>query len=176
MQQEFDFSEFFDKSLVTDCLIKFEGSSSAEIRAHKLILANSSNFFFNMFTGQMDEERTGTVNLVYNPDNLLQEAIRWMYNGKKFYEDYDIEKLLKLYAVSAFYTIENLQNDLKTVISQKIPQLKMLNYCDFCYKQGLSETLNYLAVLIGENFEKYDDISKMSDILDVRVYALALQK
>lgn len=170
----FNYKEFLDNSTNSDCEIQLN-DGKAPIKAHKLILANSSTFFYNMFTGQMTEAETGTVEIEYNPGNLVREVINWMYDGKIDYDDKEnVKKLLQIYAISAFYGVSVLQEEIEKIFKQKINPQNMLENCEICYENELNETLNFLAVLIGKNLKDYD-VKQLSDILDVRVYAIALK-
>jgi hypothetical protein len=166
----FDYIEFLEKETVWDCRIIFADGS--EMKCHKLILANSSKFFFNAFTGDMAEQSTGIVQIQFNPENLLQKVIRWMYNGDIKYDD---KSLMQLYAVVHFYGIEVLKADVEKKINEVVNDENVLEYANSCYEMDLQESLNALAPIIGKNILNHD-VNKLSEILDVRVYSLAIKE
>jgi hypothetical protein len=51
------------------------------IRAHRLVLANSSRFFPNIFSAGMQEAESGIVDVVYPPEPFVK-VLRWMYGGQ----------------------------------------------------------------------------------------------
>lgn len=165
----FDYSEFLESGSNTDCELKFPDQPS--IFAHKLVLANSSKFFFNAFTGNMTEQQTGIVSCSFNPDNILEKVVKYMYNGKIQFSN---SELMQLYATVNYYGIDSLRSVLEEKIDKEITPENMLDYCNICYEKNLNEVLNILAVKIGQRLDEYS-VDKLTDILDVRVYALALK-
>ncbi|EAY06448.1 BTB/POZ domain containing protein [Trichomonas vaginalis G3] len=169
----FNFSEFLDNSIISDCEIILD-DGEPPIKAHKLILANSSSFFLNIFTAQMEESATGKVPITKNPGKLLRRVINWMYDGKIQYND-DNKDLLRLYEISLYYGVLVLNESLQKLIREKIKTEDILDYCDFCFNEELSRTLEFLAELIGENIGEFTDLEKLSQILDVKTFSLALK-
>lgn len=169
----FDYMEFLNDGIVCDCRIIFPDNT--EMKCHKMILSNSSKFFFNAFTGDMAEQATGVVNVNFNPGNLLQKVIKWMYNGRIELDETSKKELMQLYAIVHFYGIETLKADVEKKIDSVVNNNNILDYVDICYEEDLQEPLNALAPKIGKNIEKFD-VKVLSDKLDVRVYSLAMRE
>ena len=91
----FDFGDFFENQMISDCKIVTEDQT--EIPAHRVILANSSKTFFNYFTADMEESRTGIVKASFNPNGLLRKVVKYMYDGVI---QIDLDNWVDLYAIS----------------------------------------------------------------------------
>ena len=140
----FDFSEFLKKGIITDCEIRDQ--ENFVIKAHKVILANSSLYFQNIFTANMEEQTSGIVEIDFNPNNLLETVINYMYvpiieitetNWIDLYaiaskyqiktlEQLIIEKCESFLSISNIYTLidnffDNPQNEYRSVAEALIP-------------------------------------------------------
>ena len=167
----FNYSEFLESGVTWDCKIVFPDGN--EMKCHKIVLSNSSKFFFNAFTGDMSEQVTGVVNISYNPGNLLADVIKWMYDGKISKNIYE-NKLMELYAIVHFYGVDVLKEKVEEKIKESVNINNIFDYINKCYDDDLQESLNILAPIIGEHINEYN-VDKLSDALDVRVYSLVLK-
>ena len=179
----FDFLEFYDNQTLTDCIVYIgeDKESSEAIHAHILVLANSSGFFYNVFTGDMEEAKTHEVHVQFNPKNLLPKIIRWMYNGKLTFETEEEEKneIIPILAISNFYNIEKLKKHCQNRIEEyfsgdKNPSL-IFDFIDQCFEYELSHELKFLEGYMATNFEKLD-INKISDSIDVQTFINIIKK
>ena len=167
----FNYSEFLKSGVTSDCQIVFPDGK--EMKCHKIVLSNSSKFFFNAFTGDMSEQMTGVVNISYNPGNLLASVIQWMYDGKISKSIYE-NNLMELYAIVHFYGVDVLKDKVEEKIKSTVNINNISDYINKCYDDDLQESLNVLAPIIGEHINEYN-VDKLSDALDVRVYSLVLK-
>ena len=169
----FDFKSFYKNQEFTDCevIIEDEDSSVSIVKAHIIVLANSSQFFFNVFTGEMDESKTHQVHVKFNPMNLLPKVIEWMYDGNLFFESDEQEKEQKipLLAIANFYTIDALSRYLFESIEKTNSPSEILKYIDQCFQFSLVNELRALEPIIAINFEMIS-IDMLSDALDVPTF------
>jgi hypothetical protein len=80
----FDYLRFYDAGLFTDCEIHVfdhDPSDYRTVRAHRVVLANSSEVFENLFTSGMKESEAGVIDAPNVPFPEFQQVIRFLYSG-----------------------------------------------------------------------------------------------
>ena len=162
----FDFSDFLENEFLSDCIIKIQNpdGSQTDFKAHSVILANSSLFFYNVFTSGMQESSEGVVIVNVNPDNVLPKALTWLYNGKI---QFSKEELMPLFEVAHFYAIDQLTKELKNVFQEIIENnpKEILNFAEQClnneYSMGIRLFYPDFARLIRNKTIPISDISSI---------------
>lgn len=166
----FNYEEFLDEGKLTDCTIVV--SEGVEKKAHCLILANSSEFFFNAFTSGMEEEKQRRVKITENTNDTFIDILKWIYSGKIIIND---ENVMALLHMARFYGVSNLtsvvENWLKQFITGDSFNIeKTKKYIEQCYTSNLSTELEYLTPFIAEHFDEFE-IDYLSNQLDVKIFA-----
>ena len=164
-----DYLEFFQNNELTDCDIVL--SPTETIKAHRAILANSSEFFLNTFTSGMEEDKTKRVNIEFNPCNLFSEVISWMYNGEITIH---LDKCMSLLAIANYYFITQLQQTVQEYITNNCTPQNLALFIDQCYQNELQSELTKLVPEIAKNLDDLKKLSNFGDMLDVGTYAQVL--
>lgn len=86
-----NFDSFLDSQDYTDCTLRAEGQS---IRAHKLILATSSSFFYEIFRSSEKDEHCV---LVFDDIKFhdLKTVVQFMYRGQALLTNEEFIEFLK---------------------------------------------------------------------------------
>lgn len=173
-----DYVRYFDEGILTDCEVRVyetEGSEEYEsIFAHKAILCNGSDFFYNTFTSGMSEAETGIVNTSKNPKGLLKDVIRFLYSGELAMGDDDVMPLL---FIAKDYGITSLQDLILDYVSGKecANATAILDFIDQCFQYELVDELAVLEPIIAANYNLFT-IDNLSNLLDVKTYAHVLKR
>lgn len=171
----FDYSEFQNEEYkaMFDCKLEFKNGES--LPAHRLILGNCSEFFFNAFTSGMSEDKERVVKIDYNPCNAFPDVFNWMYTGQI---SVPMDKIVPIISIARYYGIEllltEIQNFLKNATSSPEFPGQCLRCIQQCYELELPCELEFLIPFIGATLGKFQ-IRDLSDNLDVKTFVLALQ-
>ena len=164
----FDYSDFLDSGFLSDCkLIIPNGEEKTEIKAHIFILANSCQYFHDMFTGEMSEAQTHIVHITHNPQNLFPRVIKFLYNGKL---EWKVDETISLLSIARFYKIDCLYKALDAKINEIMKPELVLPFVSSCYDNQFTNELNYMIPFISKYFDSFK-ISELSDALDVTTFA-----
>ena len=167
----FDYTDFYTSGLLKDCRINVlnEDGSFSTIEAHLLVLANSSEFFFNAFTSGMQEASDRTVEATVNPHNLFPKVVQWMYNGKIEFNQDDLMSLLE---ITHFYGIDQLENELKNKYRQIINPTLLLKFAEECMNNELTSRMALLYPDFAEFYQrKLITVAQMTDTLTCEGFA-----
>lgn len=115
LQTNLNYQEFLDSKLITDCKIIVDDK---EYDAHRVILANASIFFYNMFTSDMDEAKTCRVSFK-DENNVFQYILNWIYNGKISFPG---DKIFPIIELSNFLGVDTLNTKLRDYLLEKTTQ------------------------------------------------------
>ena len=169
----FNYKEFYDSGFLTDCSI-FLGKKEdnpKELRAHILVLANSSGYFFDMFTGQMSEAETHQVYITHNPKGLLPKVIEFMYTGSiKWLK----EQTMALYSIARFYKISELEKGIQNELNNNVNANNLMDYVDQCYDLELKPELRALESFIIKFYSEIP-LDTLSEHLDVETFSHVLE-
>ena len=168
LSANWNYSSFFNNKFLSDCTIKFDGT---EMPAHIFVLANGSDFFYDMFRSDMKEATTHIVEITHNPMNLLPRAIEFLYTGKISYKS---SELMAILSIARFYRIDQLIKAILDEIDRTATKDDILSYVDQCYDQSFSNELEYISQFITKFYSKYT-ISELSDKLDVKTFVLVIK-
>jgi hypothetical protein len=160
----FDFSSSLSNHEICDCVLRVDGD---EIPAHRIILANSSDFFMNAFTSGMQEAEQNIVEITYNPGNVFPKVLEFIYSGRI---DFDPPELVPLLAVAAYYSIGSLTECLDEIMAREIRADNLIPFVQQCYEMGLQEALNALVPVI-RRFVPDIPMDLLTHELDVRIFA-----
>lgn len=175
INSKFDFSGFLESGFLSDCELRifYSENEFTSIRAHRYVISNSSDFFFNTFTSEMQEDITGIVHLRKNPDNMLPKVIHWMYDGRIQFEWDDLVPLLE---IAQYYSIRKLYDDVMKLLDEKIDEKNILVLVRKCYALQFDNILsNVLEDYLALFFRKIP-ISELSEELDVFEFANVIRK
>ena len=161
----FDYTDFYNSGFLSDVKLKIK--DGPEINAHILVLANSSKFFYSMFTGDMQEAKSHYAELKHNPGNLLSRVIRYMYNGKI---DWEYSETMALYSIARYYQIDSLLNLIQERLEQIVTPENVMQLVDQCFDKKLLEELRYIERFIVKFYDKIK-LQVLSDNLDVITFA-----
>ncbi|EAX90673.1 hypothetical protein TVAG_495100 [Trichomonas vaginalis G3] len=171
----FDFSSFFNTGYLSDCMIYFgakEDHPTDSVKAHVLVLANGSRFFYDSFTSQMREDKERVFYATVNPMNLLRRVLRYLYNGQISYEFDETMALLK---IATYYMIDVLKIELQNQINSITDPNLYINLVNQCYDNQIEDQLPYLSQFIIKNYNSYD-IQTLSDSYDVMAFAAIIRQ
>ena len=168
----FNYLDFLDNKLITDCTLICTNPDNAKYEAHRIILANSAEFFYNSFTCGMAEESSRVVEITTNPGNVFPLILHWIYSGKISFESKD---LLNVIEVACFYAVSELCNLLNQHLYKNLTPTNILSYFDQCYQENLDNAKIFLANHLARFLDQVD-MEKLTEILDVSIYCEALSK
>ncbi|KAH0795457.1 BTB/POZ domain containing protein [Histomonas meleagridis] len=172
----FDFKPFYNDGFLSDCEIRVHDNqydaSYVSIKSHVAILSNSSDFFFNSFTSEMDEQKTGIVHVYDNPSGLLQKVIEWMYNGQISFTD---NELMPLIHISKIYGIRTLDAVLSRYLDTHVNPQIILNYASQCFEYELADELKLLELYFVKFFDKIT-ITNFTNSLDVITFTNIIKR
>ena len=169
----FDYLEFFNNQFLTDCELRvrsLESDGFDTIRAHRVILANSSDFFYNSFTSGMTEAETGIVEMTKNPMGLLPRVIQYLYSGNI---EFDESEAMSLLFIAHDYGINSLTARLQAYIDSVESPDVILRFADQCFESEFVSELKDLVPAIARMYDKFA-MSRLTTALDVPTFALVL--
>ena len=161
----FDYNDFYDSGFLSDVKLKIK--NGPEINAHIIVLANSSRFFYSMFTGDMQEARKHYAELKHNPGNLLTRVIRYMYTGKI---QWDFEETMSLYSIARFYQIDSLLHHIQQQLEKIVTAQNVMQLVDQCFQEHLLDELRYIERFVVKYYQELK-LEDLSDQLDVLTFA-----
>ncbi|KAL7303409.1 hypothetical protein TKK_0004593 [Trichogramma kaykai] len=126
----------FDWVLLDENLsdIKLRTASGKEIPAHKLMLATASPVFKAMFTLDMLEKKSQSVNMIDISYEAAIEMLRYIYTGS--IENGEFSLAMELLLVGEKYQLEGLKNKCEKILSLELSSenavdiLKVANKCN----------------------------------------------
>lgn len=175
-QDIFNYSSFLKDDFLTDCEIRIHSKEKApeftSIKAHRLVLANSSVFFHALFTSGMEESQTGVVDVYDDIHSLLTKIIDWMYSG---IINFTLNDLIPLLNLSHKYGIDQLETILKDDLSKHVNAANVLKFAQICYDDELQNALDILIPFLSLHFSEIK-IQDFSNTLDVATFAKVIKE
>jgi hypothetical protein len=168
-------TEYLDSAFLCDCEIQLYADLSDDqpcdvIRAHRVVLANSSDFFYNSFTSGMQESATGIVKVCGSSPSAFRSVIRWMYGGTF---DYDRPDALNLAQVCHDWSVSALEQFFVREIQAMVSLENIIDLLAKCFDEKLPDALALLEPFLA-GFIREIDIARLSDACDVATFAAAL--
>lgn len=168
-------TEYLDSAFLCDCEIQLYADLSDDrpsdvIRAHRVVLANSSDFFYNSFTSGMQESTTGIVKVCGNSPSSSRSVIRWMYGGTL---DYDRSDALNLAQVCHDWSIPALEPFFFEQVQAMVSLDNIIDLLAKCFDEKLPDVLPLLVPFMARFIHEID-IGRLSDACDVATFAAAL--
>lgn len=174
LDSSFDFSEMFADGFLTDCELHLppcdKETGGNVIKAHRIVLANASEVFYNTFTSGMQESITGVVNIDRNPFNLFPRVVNWMYSGQI---EFALTELMPLLSIARNYGICELEKKLFEALCKSTNNKTIMFFIQQCFDHNLPDELLVLEPLIV-NYLDDIPIKTLSDALDVVTFAHVL--
>ena len=172
----FDFSSYFKDSILTDCELLVHdspnGPVTSNIRAHRLVLSSSSEFFYNAFTSGMKESVENRIDIFSNPLNQFPRVVQWMYNGTI---DITEENFIPLLNIAHTYGIVQLESDLKSYLESRLNVDILMKLVNRCYDLECQDQLQVLEPYMADLFNQIP-IQMLSDALDVDTFISVITK
>ncbi|KAK8866248.1 hypothetical protein M9Y10_009207 [Tritrichomonas musculus] len=172
----FNYLRFYKEGKLTDCELVFpEENEIAPIKAHAIILANSSDFFLNAFTGNLGEAKSGKVQMTDNPMNLLPKVIEFLYSGKLEYTEGEVMSLLH---IANAYFIQSLQHRMHCHLNSTLNHQNIYEFANQCYQYELEAELVDKKEGLVPYFVKFFDklnIENLTQTLDVITFCYILE-
>lgn len=165
----FDFSEYLDHQLNTDCRLILLNDEHTQYKCHKIILASTSGFFHDAFNSEMEEEKTSEVEIKCNPLNLFPMVLHFLYSSLIDIKD---DNIMAFYEIAYFYRIEILEEKINEILSSKSAE-QIMEYTEFCYKNELKQGLDLLIPYMANHYGNIG-VHKFSDNLDTKTYCKVL--
>jgi hypothetical protein len=163
----FDFSESLSNSELCDCTLIL---NNEEIRAHRLILANASRFFENVFTAEMVESHTSRVEISPDPGGLFRKVLDYLYSGRIEIADHEIVPLIYH---ATHYSISELKKCLIEKLESELTLDRLLELIRQAYNEELQQALDVL-VEYAPRFYWSVPISVWSNALDINSFCSVL--
>lgn len=174
----FDFSNFYQNDFLADCslLIKdSNGTLNSTIRAHKIVLANSSDYFLDMFTSGMKESVTNEVDIRISNEieiQLFPQIINYIYTGEI---DISLDSFIPILHMARKYRIKQLFEELINYLDTNLTANDIIPLITQCYDLQFSSELELFDKYIIKFFNSIP-ISVLSDALDVNTFCRIIQK
>ena len=139
--------EFSDIKLITSC--------GKELKAHKLLLASKSEIFAAMFTHDVRENKSNSVDIIDVDYDILREMLRFIYQGQVE----NMETVASaLFIAADKYNIQDLKDECENYMADNITLENVFEVFE------LADTYNAKQLKIrAMNFMKsnIDEIKKM---------------
>ena len=133
------------------CDVELKSVFSPEpVKVHSYVLASFSEFFTNIFQGEFQDNKSTTIEIELNPDNLFMKVIDWMYTGQLTFKN---DELMPLYYISHFYNIPKLKEKLREEY-QKLIKTNLLYFVVQLDNQGLNEGISLLYSDIARHLDQ----------------------
>jgi hypothetical protein len=171
-----NYEDFYQNELLSDCKIHVVPSPGAppskEIPGHRVILSNSSDFFYNSFTAGMREAQTGIVEVNCRPPELFLSIVQWMYSGKLDFSENDIMNLIQ---VAHEYGILQLEKFLVQELERIVNPQNLLTFLDRCFEDQLPDAIGELEPFVVK-FLNEIDAKELGRVCDVSTFVKVLGK
>lgn len=164
----FDYSEYLENGVICDCTIECRG---AQYKAHRVVLANSSTFFYNAFTSGMTEEEKRVVKVSDRFADMFPKVLNFIYTGAIDVEEHEIIPLLEQ---SEYLGITSLGQCLCSIMDPIITEETLLAYIRQCYDTGCKLALERLVPYMAKFFNTIS-VKDFSDALDVFTFCLVVK-
>ncbi|XP_052276300.1 uncharacterized protein LOC127875343 [Dreissena polymorpha] len=127
---------------------------SAEIKAHKCVLAAGSNYFRSLFLGQFTESSKSDIDLSQvTTDNISMELIiNFIYSGEV---DIDSENAEDIFKLSSFFLIKSLQEFCADFMLKNLNLRNCLEYFLFSFDYQLNELRTKAELMVRARFHDY---------------------
>ena len=107
MNGTMDFDSLFASKFLSDIIVH---CGSEVFPAHRAILAGGSRVFSTMLTSDMDEVKSGGINVTDMTAPTLKTIMCYMYTGKVKVDKLDADSLLEIIHEAEKYGLEELKN------------------------------------------------------------------
>jgi hypothetical protein len=164
----FDLSYFFATKILCDCQVIID---EEVFHAHRAVLANGSEFFFNAFTSGMQEDETASVVITFNPENVLPKALMFLYCGRIQILTHELFALIE---VAHFYGIEQLLSCIQKRLGEVITPDNVIECVNQCYKARATFGLSLLVPFLQHYFHP-GLVSAWSGALDIGTFCAVLE-
>ena len=174
----FNYKEFYDKQILCDCVLIVESEDDepvvlGEIKAHSVVLANGSTFFFNIFTGGLEESRSGEIHYKSKNLKLIKKVIDFLYTGNLPFEQKD---LMMLYHIASDFEVQSLTQMLTDYMKSVFSSSNVLFFVNQCYENELIQELKDIMEDYIATFYRSLSIANMTQALDVITFTHVLLK
>lgn len=173
----FDFSIFYQDEFLSDCdlLVKNKDDKIVStIRAHRIVLANSSDYFSDAFSSGTVEEYSRQVDLRFSEEvevNSFLQIICFIYKGEI---DFSFETFVPILHMARYFRVKALQEMLEQHLDQ-ITKDEIIPLVTQCYDLQYPSELELFDKYIIKYFDEIP-ISALSDSLDVNTFCRIIQK
>jgi hypothetical protein len=161
---------------LADCRIHVLASPSASpsdvIAGHRVILSNSSDFFYNTFTAGMREAETGIVEIVCKPPSLFRSIVHWMYSENLEFNPTDIVNLIQ---VTHEYGILQLETFLLNELDSIVTPQNLLSFLDRCFEDQLPDAVVSMEPFLVRFLNELDP-KELGRVCDVPTFVRVLGK
>lgn len=168
----FNFLKYYQEQKLTDCEIVFTGTNKPPLKAHAIILANSSIPFRKV----MQAGGTTTFEIYENPMDLFPKVLEFLYCGKL---EYTNDQVMALLHIARKYDIPALKDRMVSHLRSTVNHDNIYMFADKCYQYDLEEVLTDpeegLVPLFVANFDKLS-IQNLTKNLDVITFCLILER
>jgi hypothetical protein len=179
---KFDFLSFFHSKQFTDCELKFYESDAAEpsvrIKAHRAILATSSEFWKSAFTATMQEAQTGEIeirgaDLPVGYAEFAEKLVQFAYTGEL---RLDSSCVMRAAAVASYLGMVNLEKQIWAEVRKRDSSEEVFEFVDECYSCELPDQLKELVPHIAAVYSTGKlSIANLSTNLDVVTFVEVLK-
>jgi hypothetical protein len=170
----FDFARFYKDQLFTDCEIRvFHTDTEYQpVLANRAVLANSSVFFFNMFTSGTRETTEGVVEVRGIPYEPFVALVEFLYSGKLVMYD-NVVMIFRF--LSRHFGVQVLQEQIEEYIKgdEAADGDKIIQFIDQCFDYELTDELVYLEPIIAARYNLIS-VRNLSESLDVATFTRVL--
>jgi hypothetical protein len=177
-----NYEEFYEggapplAGFLSDCRIQvlpYAGAPPADVMAgHRVILSNSSDFFYNIFTAGMREAQTGIVEVICKPPSIFRSIVRWMYSAKLEFSPGNIVNFIQ---VSHEYGILQLEQFFAGELATIVTPQNLLGFLDRCFEDQLPDAIGALEPFLVK-FLSDIDARELGRVCDVATFVRALGK
>lgn len=165
----FDYLKYYKEEKFTDCQVVFTNTNKPPIKAHAIVLANSSRQFRQV----MQSIGTTSFEIYENPMDLFPKVLEFLYCGKL---EYTNDQVVALLHIAKRYNIPSLRDRMISHLTNNVNHDNIYKFADMCYQYELEEVLSEdLVPLFVANFDRLS-IQNLTITLDVITFCRILEK
>ena len=137
---------FADNDQLCDVEIK---CGTKSFKCHRVILASVSDYFKAMFMGEMLESRQMEVNMQNIDENVMENIIKYAYNGKI---SFNIENVQSILYAASMLLIENVANACSDFMKEHLHPDNCVEVHAFAMLHNQEKLIKYAQDFFIENF------------------------
>jgi hypothetical protein len=166
------FHDFYHDEILADFNLEITTASHVQcFKLHSLVLATQAEYFRRLFESNFFESKQHSISVSFEQVDMraVRRCIQWFYTGsyrleKPLEKPLDVEELLDLITVSAYFGIGKLTRKLEAELGKHISFSDIVIFWTFSNDYGLQELQKLIIIWIRNH--QNDIRQRHQDLLD----------